>query len=130
MSRAGGIRAYEVVLAPAAMRFIAALQALDKAGLAEALRLELDDGPNADKEIHIDSSIWADPGQGTQVDTVYTATPLSFGGYTAIHRTLKKTEVKQLERQRGTDRLTADHGFYVIDILPAESAFRRWPRLA
>jgi hypothetical protein len=130
MSRGGEICDYEVVLAPAAIRFIAALRAEDQAGLCEALQLELDNGPNTDTEIHIDSSIAADASPGTQVNTAYTATPLSFGGFTAIHRALKKAEIGRLERERGPGRPIADHGFYVIDILPAESAFRRWPRLA
>jgi hypothetical protein len=130
MLHAGEIRAYEVVLAPAAIRFFASLQPADQLGLGDALRTELGLGPNADKEIRFDSSIWADGGPGALADIFYTATPLSFGGYTAIHRELTKAEIERLGRQSHASRLIADHGFYVIDVLPAETAFRRWPRLA
>ena len=57
---------------------------------------------------------------------VYTATPLSFGGYVVIHRPLTEAEIRRLRIEKG--RSTADCGFYVIDILPAESAFNRSTR--
>jgi hypothetical protein len=74
MLHAGEIRAYEVVLAPAAIRFFASLQPADQLGLGDALRTELGLGPNADKEIRFDSSIWADCGPGALEDIFYTAT--------------------------------------------------------
>lgn len=118
---------YEVVLAPAAHRVVCCMAMPECAGLTEALRIELSDGPNSGKEIRFGSSVWpdADPGEA---EAVYTATPLSFDGYTVIHRALSEAEIKRLEEQLG--RPTMSWGFYVIDILPAESAFRRWPRLA
>ena len=118
--------AYEVVLAPAASRVIAGLRRADQERLGQALADELRNGPNAAKEARFDSSIYADVGPDDAEHAVYTATPLSFGGYTALHRPLTLTEVKRLARQEG--RATADDGYYVIDILPAETAFRRWPR--
>jgi hypothetical protein len=116
--------AYEVLLAPAANRVIAGLRKTDRDGLVSALAAELRGGPNADKEIRFDSGIYTAAGDAE--DAVYTATPLSFGGYTALHRPLTGTELKRLAKQTG--RPTADDGCYVIDILPAETAFRPWPR--
>jgi hypothetical protein len=54
---------------------------------------------------------------------IYTASPLSFDGYTAIHRRLTKEELKRLRHDKRPS--TAEQGVYVIDILPAESAFSR-----
>jgi hypothetical protein len=118
--------AYEVVLAPAASRVIASLRLADQEGLGRALADELRNGPNAAKEASFDSSIYADVVPDDPEHAVYTATPLSFGGYTALHRPLTLTELKRLAKQE--DRTAADDGYYVIDILPAETAFRRWPR--
>jgi hypothetical protein len=118
--------AYEVVLAPSALRVVVALRRADRLGIFDALQAELENGPNADKEIRFDSSIWADTVPGDAEDPVYTATPLSFGGYTALHRPLTKAEIERLAARQNS--AIADRGYYVIDILPAESAFRRWPR--
>jgi hypothetical protein len=117
---------YEVILAPAASRVAVGLRPPDREGLLAALEAELRNGPNADKEIRFDSSIYADAAPGDAEDAVYTATPLSFGGYTVLHRPLTGTELTRLARQE--NRATAGDGYYVIDILPAETAFRRWPR--
>jgi hypothetical protein len=118
--------AYEVVLAPAASRVIDSLVRTDREGLLQALAVELQNGPNAAKEIRFDSSRYADVDLGDAEEGVYTATPLSFHGYTALHRPLTQTDLKRLAKQE--QRATADDGYYVIDILPAETAFRRWPR--
>jgi hypothetical protein len=111
-----------VVLAPAAQRVIIDLP--DAKRLADALQTELANSPNASREVRFDSSL-TNPGNG---DGAYTATPLSADGYTAIHRPLIRAEIERLETQLG--RPTEGWGYYVIDLLPAESAFRRWPRLA
>jgi len=118
--------AYEVVLAPAASRVIVGLRRADQEGLDQALAAELRNGPNAAKEVRFDSSIDADVMPSEAEHAVYTATPLSFCGYTALHRPMTPTELDRLAKQE--DRATADEGYYVIDILPAETAFRRWPR--
>ena len=74
---------YEVVLGPAAKRAVLAIRlAKDRDWLADALRVELAAGPNADKEYQFD------PYDGTRdyVDrgasglSVYTATPLVLTG--------------------------------------------------
>lgn len=131
MARASRDHAYEVVLAPAARRAIAAIAKSRWGELADALRTELANGPNIANEVRIDPSIWADADPGAPDDMAYRATPLSVDGYTAIHRPLSKAEIELLAEQRLRERrrrLTATSGFYVIDLLPAESAFRRWPR--
>ena len=122
----------EITLGPAAIRVLLGFSdQSSRKGLASALRTELVDGPNADKEIRFDSNItsqvYANP--RTPVGMVYTATPLSFEGYTAIHRRMNREELRRLRREQG--RSVGSHGFYVVDILPAESAFTRaGPRLA
>lgn len=127
MARTWKNYAYEVVLAAAAYRVMARLPQLDREGLADALLSELRNGPNTANEIRFDSRIWADVVLAADSEeTVYTATPLSFGGYTALHRPLTGKEILRLAEQYG--REVPDHGYCVIDILPAESAFRRWPR--
>ena len=55
---------YEVVLAPAAIRFVLSLPGEERKDLADALRQELDKGPNVEKEYHFEL-------EGTS----YTATP-------------------------------------------------------
>jgi hypothetical protein len=118
---------YEVVLGPAAKRAVLGLPlAKDRDRLADALRVELSDGPNADKEYQFDPY---DGGRdyidrSASVQTVYTATPLSFDGYIAIHRPMVKEELQQLRREQSH---AARRGFYVLDILPADSGFTRRP---
>jgi hypothetical protein len=97
--------------------------------LADALRTELINGPNAHNEYTFDSDVraYSDRGAGPG-KAVYMATPLSFAGYTAVHRCLAREELRRLRREQGPS--TAAQGLYVIDILPAESAFiRAAPRL-
>ena len=118
--------AYEVVLAPAANRVVAGLRRPDREGVTRALKAELRDGPNADKEFSFGSSIYADAAPDDTEGSIYTATPLSFGGYTALHRPLTADEIERVAQR--PDREQPYDGYYVIDILPAETAFRRWPR--
>jgi hypothetical protein len=127
MTHNGERRAYEVTLGPAAIRTKDGLSdPADWDYLEYALQTELVDGPNADKESNFDregqplSEHSADSG-----DLVYTATPLSFQAYTAVHRALTKDELDRLADEQG--RLTHDCGRYVIDILAAELAFTRRP---
>jgi hypothetical protein len=119
---------YEVVLSPVAIRAVLTVPKTDRRKLADALRTELMNGPNADKELKLEldwnAQAHADP--SANVDRIiYTATPLSHAGCTAVHRPMTEAELKQLRREQG--RLMADQGFYIIDILPAESAFSRPP---
>ena len=130
MSYTGVNDAYEVVLGPPAIRTVLGLpDPGERKELADALRTELMNGPNTHNEYTFDSDVraYSDRGAGPG-RAVYTATPLSFAGYTAVHRPLTSEELRRLRREQGasTDAL----GFYVIDILPAESAFTRTvPRL-
>jgi hypothetical protein len=121
---------YEVTLGPAAKRFVLGMRdAGDRKELADALRTELAAGPNADKEFQFDSAgdarLGADP--GAPAAAVYTAIPLSFSGYTAIHRPMTKDELRRLRQEQG-QHAASRQGFFVIDILPAESAWFRLPR--
>jgi len=120
-----GYAMYEVVLGPAALRVVMVLRGADREELANALRTELWDGPNAANEIQLrfDSDEIFEPGVP---GGVYTVTPLSFNGYSAIHRAMEHHELTRLGQERG--RTANGHGCYVIDILAAESAFRR-PRM-
>jgi hypothetical protein len=111
--------AYEVILATAAKRLVSNLP--DSLALARCLRTELADGPNRDIEVTFDCEVQVCSLPGVPGDTVYTATPLSFEAYTAVHRPLTSDELKQLAEQKDGD--VAERGFYVLDILPAESAF-------
>src|SRR6266852_5439264 len=125
MSHTGVKDAYEVVLGPAAIRTVLSLpDPGERKELADALRTELINGPNAHNELRFDDAVRTYPDRGAGPDNVvYTATPLSFAGYTAVHRRLNKEELKRLRREQG--RSTARQGLYVIDILRAESAFTR-----
>jgi hypothetical protein len=114
---------YEVMPGPAAIRTILGLSDPERKELADALRTELLDGPNADKEARFDGDMRA---CGPD-DVVYTGTPLSFGAYVAIHRRMTKEELKRLRKDQG--RKVAGRGFYVLDILPPGTAFTRGPRL-
>ena len=121
--------AYEVALGPAAERFVLALRRpKDRADLADALRQELaGDGPNSDKEFCFDSYGNAvtsgDP--GAPDGAVYTATPVSFKGCTAIHRPMTRAELQRLRRELGHS--VARAGVYVFDILRPDSGFSRRP---
>lgn len=121
---------YEVVLGPTAIRVVLSLpDPSDRKQLADALRAELINGPNAHNELRFDEAVrtYSDRGGGPG-KMIYTATPLSFAGYTAVHRRLTKEELKRLRNEQG--RSTARQGVYLIDILRAESAFTRTvPRL-
>jgi len=90
----------------------------DRTGLADALRVQLVNRPAASREIFFDSTgrrvPSADPGESR---TVYTATPLSFEGYTAVHRAMTEEELKRLKREQS--RPVTDYGFFVIDLLHA-----------
>jgi hypothetical protein len=123
MLPSGANRPYEVVLAPAAIRVVLSLPDPDNRGrLADALRAELIDGPNAHNEFRFDDASYSDHGAGPGY-VIYTATPLSFAGYTAVHRRLTREERDRLRQE--LDRSTAALGVYVFDILRAESAFTR-----
>jgi len=119
---------YEVVLGPAAKRAVLSMRfAKDRDRLADALRVELAGGPNAGKEYEFDpyegGRDYAD--RAAPAFAVYTATPLSFDGYIAIHRPMSKEELQRLRREQG---YAARRGFYVLDILPVDSGFTRRPR--
>ena len=118
---------YEVVLGPPAERVMRALDDHGRKRLADVLCTELAEGPNCDKELSFDASDQLWTGSRQTGEPVYTATPLSFDAFTALHRPLKAQELLRLARELG--RPVADAGFYVVDILPAESAFSRRPRL-
>ena len=123
MSHGAVNNAYEVALGPPAIRVILGLRDPgDRNALGHALRTELINGPNAHIEYMFDSDLLAcsDPDAG-QDGSVYTATPLSFAGYTAVHRPLTREELTRLEQEQGSS--AAPVGFYVIDVLPAESVF-------
>jgi hypothetical protein len=119
-------RAYDIVLAPAAQRAVASMPAKAREGVSAALAAELVDGPNAAAEVRFGSSMWADD-EPRPDDVVYTATPLSFGGHTAIHRPLTPVELSRRAAQK--NEVNGRTVFYVIDVLSAESAFRPWPRV-
>lgn len=116
---------YEVTLGPAAERAI--MRARYPRELAAALRTELVDGPNAHNQVEFgfdNDGNTVYPGVPGRV--VYTAVPLSFNAYTAVYRPMAKDELDRLADELG--RAVADCGFYVVDILSAESSFSR-PRL-
>jgi hypothetical protein len=117
--------AYEVVLAPAAKRLVRSLE--DRQELARCLATELAEGPNSGVEVTFDCEVQVCNAPDVPGDTIYTATPLSFKAYTALHRPLTSDELKQLAENK--DSVVAERGFYVLDILPAESAFFMRPRL-
>jgi hypothetical protein len=116
---------YEVTLGPAAIRVVLGLR--DRKELADALQSELVDGPNADKELRFDADGNAQMRPHVPSGLVYTATPLGFDGYTAFHRRMTDAELRRLSQEQ--DRPVAAIGFYVVDILAAESGFTRGPRL-
>ena len=98
---------YDVIPAPAVKRQILGMRSQkDRDDLADSLRQELDQGPNASKEYRFRYG-----------DVEYTATPLSFKGYVAVHRRTTAKELKSLGRQ------PSRKGFYVLDLLPPEAGF-------
>lgn len=115
---------YEVILGPRAERLIHILPLPQQHGLVQALRSELADGPNRHLEVtfgatQVEVSFGARSPEGAR----YTATPLSLGGYTAVHRPMTESELRRLEKER--ERPVADQGCYVVDILPADTVFTR-----
>jgi hypothetical protein len=104
--------AYEVVLGPEAIRVIRDLPYPDRRKLGRAVRSELVDGPNAASEYRFDYG-----------KAEYTATPLSFRAYTAVHRPLTCGELARLSREQG--RPARGRGFHVIEIRSGVSAFTR-----
>jgi hypothetical protein len=117
---------YEVILGPAAIRATLSMSDADRKELADALRTELLDGPNADKEVGFDADLrrCVHPDHGR----VYTGTPLSSGAYLAVHRPMTRDELRRLRREQ--DRRVAAAGFLVLDILHPASAFTRGPQFA
>jgi hypothetical protein len=116
---------YEVTMGPAAHRAVLNLLYADRKGLADALRTELLDGPNADKEIWFDADMrpLTHPG-GSRV---YVAVPLTFDAYVAVHRPMTKEELGRLGKEQ--HRRVAAAGFFVLDILGPGTAFSRGPRV-
>lgn len=116
---------YIVKLTPTAQRILQNLEPHEQRALHRALRKELTFGPNADKEIRFDADGnapgYADP-DSLDDKRCYTATPLSYKAYTAVHRPMSKDELRRETQESDHRGLT--QGFYVFDILPAESAFR------
>jgi hypothetical protein len=129
MLPSGASRPYEVVLGPAAIRVVLGMpDPVVRRQLADALQTELVSGPNAHNDFSFDDASYSDRGAGPG-KVVYTATPLSFAGYTAVHRRLTGEELDRLRQEQ--DRSTARLGVYVFDIPRAESAFiRTVPRIA
>jgi hypothetical protein len=116
---------YEVMLAPAAERVIMGLK--DPGPLVESLSAELREGPNADKEVRYHGAVLrADLDGAVPADAIYTATPLSCGAFTAVHRPMTEGELAALQAQQR--RQVAGSGFIVFDILAAESGVARRPR--
>jgi hypothetical protein len=122
--------AYEITLGPAAIRTMLELRDPgSRRNLANALKAELMNGPNSRVEFRFDpdgGEAYADRTRPGGI--IYTATPLSFNGYTALHRPMKAGELRRLRNEQG--RAVAVSGFYVVDILPAESAFSHGLRSA
>ena len=118
---------YEVVLGPAAIRTVLGLPELERKELADALRTELLDGPNADKAVRFDGDMRPCDQTCGPDDVVYTGTPLTFDAYIALHRPMSKEELKRLRREQG--RRVAALGFFVPDILHPATAFTGGPRL-
>jgi hypothetical protein len=121
--------AYEVVLGPAAKRFVLGMRdANDRKELADALRVELVNGANAGKAWRFDR--YGDrvpPDPSPPPDGTYKALPLSFGGDTVVYRLLTRDELKRLHQEQG--RPVARQGFFVLDVLTPESAWVRRPDL-
>jgi hypothetical protein len=112
---------YEISMGPAAIRSVLSLPYADRKGLADALRTELLDGPNASREVAFD----VDSRLGGK--RVYTAVPLTFDAYVAIFRPMDRTELRRLGKEQ--QRRVAAKGFFVLDLLEPGAAFGRGPRL-
>jgi hypothetical protein len=117
--------AYILKLTSAAWRIVSVLEPYDQQGLDRALRVELADGPNADKEIRFHSDGRSQAVYQPGAPGLYTATPLSFKAYTAIHRPMTTPELGRVSQAEGNP--VVGQGFIVFDILTAESAFTRRP---
>jgi hypothetical protein len=115
---------YELVLAPAAVRALLSLRDPARMQLAVVLGTELLNGPNARKEAFYDADLRA----CRRERAVYTATPLSYDAFVAVHRPLTGDELARLRREKGRRR-TADRGFHVLDILHLTTAFTRGAHL-
>jgi hypothetical protein len=118
---------YEVTFGPAAIRVFLGLPEAERKELAEALRTELVNGPNADKEARFDADLRACDSTSGSGDVVYRATPLSFHAYVAVHRPMTRDDLRRLRREQ--NRRVAGQGFYVLDVLHPATAFTRGPRL-
>jgi hypothetical protein len=70
------------------------------------------DGPNTASEYMFDYG-----------KAQYTATPLSFKAYTALHRPLTRGELARLSHEKS--RPARRRGFYVIEIRSGVTAFTR-----
>jgi hypothetical protein len=115
---------YELVLAPAAVRALLGLTDPVRKELAAALGGELLNGPNVRKEAFYDAELRA----CRRERAVYTATPLSYGAFVAVHRPLSADELARLRREKGRRRVSAQ-GFHVLDILHLTTAFTRGAHL-
>ncbi len=125
MTQAGLTHAYEVALGPAALVAILRLTGERRRKLCDALRDELLEGPNARMEVRYDSDMRAMRARSAETPpdgVIYTATPLSCDGYTAVHRPMDKDELGRWRREHGH---AASQGFYVFDILSAMAGFTR-----
>jgi hypothetical protein len=105
-----------ITLAVKAIRVMKHMPAPVREELVEALETELEDGPNADKEVTFNCEVGDDP-RTAPAFVPYTATPLSAFGYTAIYRRMTTAEMELLQGEQRPP--AADRGFYVLDILPA-----------
>jgi hypothetical protein len=118
---------YLMKLTPTAQEILRNLEPDDQREIDRVLRRELMYGPNSDKESRFDGDgnfgAYAEP-NSPDSGFRYTATLLSYKAYTAIHRPMTKDELRREAQAAG--QATA-HGFYVFDILPADSAFERSP---
>ena len=83
---------YELVLAPAAVRALLSLSDPARMELAGVLGTELLNGPNARKEAFYDVDLRA----CRRERAVYTATPLSYDAFVAVHRPLSEDELATL----------------------------------
>jgi len=115
---------YELVLAPAAVRALLSLSDPARMALAMVLGTELLNGPNARKEAFYDADLRA----CRREKAVYTATPLSYDAFVAVHRPLSEDELARLRREKGRRRALAQ-GFHVLDILHLTTAFTRGAHL-
>ncbi len=115
---------YELVLAPAAVRALLSLSDPARMELAGVLGTELLNGPNARKEAFYDADLRA----CRRERAVYTATPLSYDAFVAVHRPLAEDELARLRREKRRRRALAQ-GFHVLDILHLTTAFTRGAHL-